>query len=117
VDAVGALRTIKTIKPGSTKRIKAPLLRLERRPMISGIGAVGGRLLASTGSWSNSITSIDLRWQRCTIGGKRCRTVSRSSAFLVGRADRGKALRVVVRAAGEDLVRVEAASHLFPIRR
>ena len=117
VDAVKALRAIRTIKAGSTKRTKGPLLRLERRPMISGIGAVGGRLLASTGSWSSSITSIELRWQRCTVRSKQCRTVSRSSAYLVGRADRGKALRVVVRAAGEDLVAVEASSHLFPIRR
>jgi hypothetical protein len=117
VNAMAALGAITKIKPGSTKNTKAPLLKLERPPMISGIGAVGARLQTSAGSWSGPVTHIAVRWERCTFGGKKCRTVAGSTTYLVKRADRGKALRVVVRATGEDARTVSARSRLLAIRR
>ena len=117
VDAAAALVAIKKIKPGSTGQTKGALLRLVRRPMISGVGAVGARLAASTGDWSSPITSIAMHWERCTRTGRPCRTVSKSSTYRIVRPDRGKAIRVVVRATGEDGVAVVAASHLLPVRR
>ena len=85
--------------------------------MISGVGAVGARLTASTGAWSGPITAIATRWERCTRTAKSCKTVSRHPNYRVVGADRGKGIRVVVRATGEDGIAVEAHSNLLPIRR
>ena len=117
VSAPAALAAIAKIKPGSTASTKGALLQIVKRPLISGAGAVGARLTASTGVFSGNLTGIQIRWQRCSLAGKACRTVSRGSAYLVARADRGKTLRVVARATGEDGIPVDALSRLLRIRR
>ena len=63
------------------------------------------------------ITAITTRWERCTRTAKKCKTVSRHPNYRVVGADRGKGIRVVVRATGEDGIAVEAHSNLLPIRR
>ena len=117
VDAAAALAAIKKVKAGSTGQTKGALLRLVRRPMISGVGAVGARLTASTGAWSGPITSIATSGSAAREQGKSCKTVSRHPNYRVVRADRGQGIRVVVRATGEDGIAVEAHSNLLPIRR
>jgi len=117
VDAPAALAAIKKIKPGSTASTKGALLQIVKRPLISGVGAVGARLTTSTGVFTGNLTGIQIRWERCSLTGKACRTVSHGSAYLVIRADRGKTLRVVARATGEDGIAVDALSGLLRVRR
>ena len=90
--------------------------KLLKRPLISGAGAVGARLTASTGAFSGNLTGIQIRWQRCSRRSAACRTVSHGSAYLVVRADRGKRLRVLARATGEDGIPVDAFSRFLPVR-
>jgi Subtilase family len=117
VSAPAALAAIKQIKPGSTGTTKGALLHIVKRPLISGVGAIGARLTTSTGVFSGNLTGIQIRWQRCSLAGTSCKTVSRGSAYLVVRADRGKTLRVVARATGEDGIPVDALSRLLRVRR
>ena len=118
IDAVAALRAIQKAKPLAGSETKGPLLHIVRRPMMSGVGAVGGRLEASTGAWSGPVSSVAIRWERCTRSGLRCRVVARRlPIYHVVAADAGHSIRVVVRVVGEDDRAVEAASHLLPIRR
>jgi hypothetical protein len=108
---------IKKIKPGSSANVKGALLRSVRPPAVTGAARVKARLLASTGSWSGPLTSISLRWQRCTTTGKHCKTVAWGSTYRVTKADKGHGIHVVARAVGEDHVGVDAASRLLVIRR
>jgi len=85
--------------------------------MISGVGLVGAQLTGSTGAWSGPLTGITLRWERCTKLGRSCKTVGAGSRYRVARADRGRALRIIARAVGEDGISVDAPSHLVVIRR
>lgn len=117
VDAAAALALIATIKPGSVGETKGALVRIVHRPLISGAGRVGARLTASPGAWSGPLTSIGLRWERCTRLGKGCTTVGRGTTYRVRAADKNRGVRVVSRAVGEDNVGVDAPSHLLLIRR
>ena len=72
--------------------------------------------VASTGVFSGNLTAIQIRWQRCSRTAAACKTVSRGSAYLVVRADRGKRLRVLARATGEDGIPVDAFSRFLPVR-
>jgi subtilisin family serine protease len=116
VSAPAAIAAIKRIKPGSTSNTKGALLHVVKRPLISGVGAVGARLTTSTGVFSGNLTGIQIRWQRCPRIGVACKTVSSGSAYLVVRADRGKRLRVLSRATGEDGIPVNAFSRFLPVR-
>ena len=61
---------------------------------------VGSRLKASSGSWSGtSPLTFAYAWQRCDASGANCAATSTTgSSYVVGNADAGSTLRVVVRA-------------------
>jgi len=69
-------------------------------PTISGSATQGSSLSASTGTWTNSPTSYGYEWQRCNAGGGACQNVTgaTTSTYLLGSADVGSTLRVVVTA-------------------
>ncbi len=70
-------------------------------PVISGTLEDGSTLSASTGSWTGTAPiSYAYQWQRCDSGGTGCADVggATSSTFLLGQADIGHAMRVVVTA-------------------
>jgi hypothetical protein len=69
-------------------------------PMISGTAEDGQTLSASTGTWSGGPTSYTYQWQRCDGGGSACGDVAgaTSTIFVLGSADVGATLRVVVTA-------------------
>ena len=71
VSAPAAIAAIKKIKPGSTTNTKGALLQVVKRPLISGVGAVGARLTTSTGVFSGNLTGIQIRWQRCSLTVRR----------------------------------------------
>lgn len=80
--------------PGSTAPANTAL------PTISGSATQGSTLSASTGTWTNSPTSYGYQWQRCNAGGGACQNVTGATtfAYLLGNADVGSTLRVVVTA-------------------
>ena len=69
-------------------------------PSVSGTLRVGSRLKASSGSWSGtSPLTFAYAWQRCDASGANCAATSTTgSSYVVGNADAGSTLRVVVRA-------------------
>ncbi len=69
-------------------------------PTISGAPKEGKTLVASTGSWSGSPTSYAYQWRRCDSSGASCADIAgaTASSYLLGSADVGKTLRVVVTA-------------------
>ena len=69
-------------------------------PSVSGTLRVGSRLKASSGSWSGtSPLTFTYAWQRCDASGANCAATSATgSSYVVGNADAGSTLRVVVRA-------------------
>jgi parallel beta-helix repeat protein len=69
-------------------------------PSISGTLRVGSRLKAASGNWSGtSPLTFAYAWQRCDASGTNCAATSATgSTYVVGNADAGSRLRVVVRA-------------------
>jgi hypothetical protein len=69
-------------------------------PTITGTPQVGQTLTAGTGSWTGSPTSFALQWQRCNAGGTGCADVAGATAttYVLGTADAGATIRVVVTA-------------------
>jgi len=69
-------------------------------PTISGTPQVGQTLTAGTGSWAGSPTSFAYQWQRCNAGGTGCVDVAGATAttYVLGTADAGATIRVVVTA-------------------
>jgi subtilisin family serine protease len=69
-------------------------------PSIIGTAKPGQTLTASPGSWSGSPTSYSYAWERCDWTGASCASISEaaSSTYLLGEADAGSTLRVIVTA-------------------
>ena len=69
-------------------------------PSVSGTLRAGSRLKASSGSWSGtSPLTFTYAWQGCDASGANCAATSAAgSSYVVGTADAGSTLRVVVRA-------------------
>jgi opacity protein-like surface antigen len=69
-----------------------------RRPTISGEAEVGEQLTANEGTWTNSPTSFQYRWQRCDVDGLECQAIqlAQSKNYQVRAADVGFRLRVRV---------------------
>jgi hypothetical protein len=61
---------------------------------------VGSRLKAASGNWSGtSPLTFAYAWQRCDASGTNCAATSATgSTYVLGNADAGSRLRVVVRA-------------------
>jgi streptogramin lyase len=70
-------------------------------PTISGTGAQGATMTATTGTWSGTPTpSYTYQWQRCNTSGTGCGAISgaTSSTYVTVSADGGSTLDVVVTA-------------------
>lgn len=69
-------------------------------PAIGGQAVQGGKLTASTGSWSNSPISYAYQWEDCNSAGASCTAISGAtgSSYVLVSADVGKTVRVVVTA-------------------
>jgi hypothetical protein len=70
-------------------------------PVISGSAVQGQTFSSSTGSWNGSQPiSYSYQWYRCDSGGNNCVAISGASGstYLLGSADVGHTLRVVVNA-------------------
>ncbi len=68
-------------------------------PRILGDAVVGIRLLGDLGTWVNG--APDRIWfQRCTSDGASCALAGHGADYVVGPADVGRRLRIVVRASG-----------------
>jgi hypothetical protein len=68
-------------------------------PAISGLTQSGSTLTASVGSWTGTLPmSYSFSWSRCDTGGGACVTVTGANgqSFVLGAADVGKTLRVIV---------------------
>lgn len=83
----------------------APVLKLP--PTITGSPVQGHRLIASTGTWTNSPIGFDYQWQRCDQTGAACTPIPGAGGFVPGAtafgytltaADVGHTLRVMVTA-------------------
>jgi hypothetical protein len=71
-------------------------------PAISGEAKEGQTLTASTGTWIGTPPlDYTYQWQRCSEGGEECSNIAgeTGATYLVGHADVGATLRVVVTAA------------------
>jgi subtilisin family serine protease len=69
-------------------------------PTVTGTARSGESLTASPGSWSGAPTGFAYQWQRCEALGANCGAIAGATAttYLLGEADVGHALRVVVTA-------------------
>jgi WD40 repeat protein len=84
-------------------------------PTISGTAQPGMQLTAWQGSWTETPTSFKYKWRRCNSRGAKCVLISgaSSSTYVLGSADVGSTLRVVVtayNAAGHSRPAVSAPS-------
>lgn len=69
-------------------------------PTISGTPQVGQTLTAGTGAWTGGPASFAFQWQRCDASGVSCVDIGGATGgtYVVGSADVGSTLRVVVTA-------------------
>ena len=73
-------------------------------PTITGTAQVGQTLVGSTGVWSGTPTSFAFQWRRCEVGPTGltgpCVDIpdATSGTYVVGEADRGKRIQLVVAA-------------------
>ena len=74
-------------------------------PTITGTAVKDSTLVAGTGSWSGTTPiSFAFQWQRCDDAGANCAAVSdaTNTTYVVGSADVGKRMRVLVTASNAD---------------
>jgi Ig domain of plant-specific actin-binding protein len=73
-------------------------------PQISGTAKEAATLTASNGTWSNSPTSFDYQWRRCSSDGRTCGDITGATkqTYDVAAADVGRTLRVTVTASNTD---------------
>jgi len=73
-------------------------------PQISGTAKEGNTLTASNGTWSNSPTTFDYQWRRCTSDGRTCADIAGATkqTYVPAAGDVGRTLRVVVTAGNAD---------------
>jgi hypothetical protein len=69
-------------------------------PTVSGTPQVGQTLTAGTGAWTGGPASFAFQWQRCDASGVSCVDIGGATGgtYVVGSADVGSTLRVVVTA-------------------
>jgi hypothetical protein len=69
-------------------------------PSIAGAAVVGVQLIASSGSWSNGVSSYSYRWSRCDTRGEACTPIPGATqpSYTVVAFDAGFTLRVKVSA-------------------
>ena len=86
-------------------------------PQISGKPVVDGTLKATRGSWTGSPTSYDFQWTRCPASGSAgdasdCAALggATTSAYVPGKGDVGKRLRVRVTATNADGAKTVASN-------
>ena len=86
-------------------------------PQISGKPVVDGTLKASRGSWTGAPTSFDFQWTRCPASGSTgdasdCAALggATTSAYVPGKGDVGKRLRVRVTATNADGTKTAASN-------
>jgi len=70
------------------------------QPVISGNPLVGQTLQVGTGTWSQTPTAYNYRWQRCNANGRLCTTIAGAVAatYVITAADAGHTLVAVVQA-------------------
>ena len=100
---------------GSAQTQAAPTNTSE--PQISGKPVVDGTLKATRGSWTGSPTSYDFQWTRCPASGgssdaSDCAALggATTSAYVPGKGDVGKRLRVRVTATNADGAKTAASN-------
>jgi sugar lactone lactonase YvrE len=81
-------------------------------PSIGGLAQSGQALSASTGTWTGSPTSYSYQWVRCDAAGVNCSPIpgAGASSYVLGEADVGATLRVVVIASNSAGASVPATS-------
>ena len=86
-------------------------------PQINGKPVVDGTLKASRGSWTGSPTSYDFQWTRCPASGGNsdasdCAALggATTNAYVPGKGDVGKRLRVRVTATNADGAKTAASN-------
>jgi hypothetical protein len=97
--AVGASAGFVATGPSAGREAGVPQIRTA--PTITGTTTAGKTLTASKGRWSGSPTSYRYQWQRCSSSGGTCQAVTGATAttYVLGAADVGLTMRVVVTAA------------------
>jgi len=77
-----------------------PVPVVRSAPRIVGRAAVGHRLRALAGTWTNAPTSVRYQWLRCNAAGRRCTQIRHATraAYTPARGDIGHRLRVRVTA-------------------
>jgi hypothetical protein len=86
-----------TTSGGST--VSAPVATT--LPAISGQALRGQTVTSTTGTWSNSPSSVAYKWEDCDASGANCAAISGASgsSYVLVSADLGHTVRVVVTAA------------------
>ncbi len=86
------------------------------KPKVTGTARVGGRLVASTGTWRGvPAPTFTFQWQRCKSS---CSSIARAtgSSYSPTGADRGAKLRVIVNARNVAGSSSAASSQVGPVR-
>jgi sugar lactone lactonase YvrE len=90
-----------TSAPSPPSAVVLPLPpAVESLPQITGSAIDRGTLRVSTGTWSNSPTSVTDQWQSCDAGGGSCTDLAgaTSTTYTLGPTDVGTTLRVLITA-------------------
>ena len=99
-NAVGPAATYAGSPPTSLVR-PAPLTPgFVSAPIVTGTALLGSTLSTTTGTWTNSPTSYEYKWQRCDNTGANCSDIlnATSSHYTLAKADVGHEIRSEVRA-------------------
>lgn len=88
-------------------------------PSILGAPKVGNTLVATAGEWTGNGNTYAYQWQRCTPEGDECADVegATGSEFLLGDADLGYSMRVVVSATNSEGSTDAASAVKGPVTR
>ena len=72
-------------------------------PVVTGTPAVGQQLSTTDGTWTNSPTSYQYKWQRCDTVGLNCVNIANatSSQYTLVAGDAGHTIRSAVRASND----------------
>ena len=101
---LSAMLTALVLPLGGAARTQAAPANTEL-PTITGTAVKDSTLVAGTGSWSGTTPiSFAFQWQRCDDAGANCADVSgaTNTTFVLGSADVGKRMRVLVTASNAD---------------
>ncbi len=87
-------------------------------PEVSGVAIVDGTLKATTGRWSpTSDLSYAYQWESCDQFGEHCESIEGATgpSYVLGSANVGRAMRVLVTASGESGSRSQASAATEPV--